>query len=139
MDNGTTVYVDNIITALEMSNKQFMEDVLKAFDEKIENCLGCILTISNDFFEFEILHAFDGIRSQYTKQGVEITALRTGGDYILKSCKPVSYSFDIKDDKIVIKNLGFDTEPKELNIGSITIEGDTYHIMKKCDTENKLG
>ena len=129
MDNGTTVYVDNIISALEMSNKQFMEDVLKAFDEKIEN----------DFFEFEILHAFDGVRSQYTKQGMEITALRTGGDYILKSCKPVSYSFDIKDDKIVIKNLGFDTEPKEINIGSITIEGDTYHIMKKCDTENKLG
>lgn len=130
MDNGTTVYTGDIVEALKMSNKQFLDDTLKAFDDKIENFLGYILNVSNGVFKAELLVVYDNGPANYLQSDTNAKWFDSG-DWNLVSCKPVSYSFDIKDKETIIKNLGFNTEPITVSIDSITIEGDKYLIMKK--------
>lgn len=131
MENGTIVYAGGIIEALKMSNKQFLDNTLKAFDDKIENFLGYILTISNGDDKFEMLVVYDNGPTNHVKPNTYGKMFTSGRDWNLDSCKPVSYSFDIKDKETVIKNLGFNIEPAVIEMDSITIDGDKYLIIKE--------
>ena len=129
--NETIVYVDSILSALKLSNKQFLEDILKSFDDKIENFLGFILEISptNSSVGCEKIQllTFDG--KYYLKSGHNTGWLVSRIGWNLDSCRPVAYSFDIKDKQQIVNNLGFSSEPIELRLYSITIEGDQYLII----------
>lgn len=132
MENGTIVYADSIMSALKMSNKQLAEDIIKAFDDKIENFLGFILEISTSFEKFELLTVDGEYYVKRDREPKDISWLSSGLDWKLESCRPVSYSFDIKDNNfLIIDNLGFSTRPSEICLNSIEIEGDIYRIMRK--------
>lgn len=132
MENGTIVYADSIMSALKMSNKQLAEDIIKAFDDKIENFLGFILEISTSFEKFELLTVDSEYYVKRDREPKDISWLSSGLDWKLESCRPVSYSFDIKDNNfLIIDNLGFSTKPSEIYLNSIEIEGDIYRIMRK--------
>lgn len=120
-----TSHADSIMSALKMSNKN-VKRVLKSFDDKNENFLGFILKVSNDFDSFEIL-TFDD--DYYLKRGVKTFWATSGNDFDLVSFKIVSYGSNNGDRKLVVKKLGFNTEPTKLDIGSITIDGETYRII----------
>lgn len=125
MSTGITSHADSIMSALKMSNKN-VKHLLKSFDDNNENFLGFILKVSNDFDSFEIL-TFDD--DYYLKRGVKSFWITSGNDFDLVSFKMVSYSSNVGDKKLVVKNLGFNTEPTKLDISSITIDGETYRII----------
>lgn len=125
MSTGITSHADSIMSALKMSNKN-VKRVLKSFDDKTENFLGFILKVSSDFDSFEILTFND---EYYLKRGVKPFWITSGNDLDLISFKMVSYSSNDGDKKLVVKNLGFNTEPTKIDISSITIDGETYLII----------
>lgn len=119
-----TSHADSIISALRMSNKK-LEEL-----DKSKDFLGLVLYMSNYFTDYEILISDD---EYYLKRNADPFWITSGEDWNIISYKMISCNFNIKDNKKeILENLGFNTEPTELGIRSITIGGDErYFIVKK--------
>ena len=125
MSTWITPHADSIMSALKMSNKN-VKQVLKSFDDKNENFLGFILKVSNDFDSFEILTFND---DYYLKRGVKTFWATSGNDFNLDSFKMVSCGSNVVDKILIVKTLGFNTEPTKIDISSITIDNEVYLII----------
>ena len=121
MSTGTTLRADSIMSALRMSNKKLFDEL-----DKVENLLGLVLGVSNDFTDYEIL-TYDG--KYYLKRDADPFWITSGEDWNLNFYKMISCGINIKDKKWVFENMGFNTEPTEIDISSITIEDDVYRIL----------